>query len=279
MAQFFRKRSLLQSQKLLRRERVWQWAKIIFVIILLIGLIWGLSALSFSPKLNLQTVLVTGNSAVSTDDVLNVVREATAGRNFWIFSSANTLWYPKQQIIDTLKYSHSWIDSVSVSRVNFSTLAVKITERVPVAVWCGVSLEQPQPCKLMDSRGYLFAPAPDFSGAAYIKLYGPLTSADWRGPQFFSQIGLIHILDLNKGLTEIGMLPISATVIDPSAYNMYIGSSTYISAQISDAVPGIISNLSSLLSQKMFATSSMSNFSNLLYIDTRFGNKLFYKFK
>lgn len=279
MSIFHRKRSLLQSQKLLRRERARRWTKIIFVIVLFGGLIYGLSALSYCSKLNIQTVLVSGNSNVSTDDVLTTVRGAIKGRNFLIFSRANILWYPKQQIVDMMKYSYSWIDTISVERVNSTTISVRIKERAPVAVWCGTSQDKPTACQLMDSQGYVFAKAPEFSGPAYVKLYGPVTFANWRGGEFYSQSGLKHILEFIKDLPEIGFQPIAVVVAGTNAYDVFMNGGARISVQDIDPVPEIISNLGSLLSQKAFAQSQLGNFSDLLYIDARFGNKLFYKFK
>jgi hypothetical protein len=132
---------------------------------------------------------------------------------------------------------------------------------------------------LVDAQSYLFAKAPDFSGAAYLKLYGPLSSASWRGAVFFSQSGLAHMLDFAKKIPEIGFRPVAAVVTSANSYDVFMSSGTYISVQVSDSVSGIISNIDSLLSQKEFAQSQIGNFSNLLYIDARFGNKLFYKFK
>jgi hypothetical protein len=219
-----------------------------------------------------------------TDDVLAVARDALQGKYALIFSRANILWYPKQQIINTLQYSYSWIDTISISRVNLTTIAVKIKERVPVAVWCGAVRDKPVSCRLVDVQGYLFAKAPEFSGPefsgpVYIKLYGPITSASWRGVEFLSQSGLTHILEFTKSLPEIGFQPVAVAVTGANTYDVFSASDTYISAQISDPVPEIISNIDLLLSQKIFSQSKKSNFSDLLYIDTRFGNKLFYKFK
>lgn len=283
MSLFSRKRSLLQSQKLLRRERAWKWTKLIFVVALFGGLLCGLSALSCSPKLTVQNILVTGNSVVPTDEVLAIARDEMNGRNLLLFSRANILWYPKQQIIDTLQHSYSWIDTVSIDRVNATTISIKIKERVPVAVWCGADRDKPVSCQLMDAQGYAFAKAPEFSGAAYLKLYGPVAPASWRGAEFSSQQGLAHMLGLVKGLSEIGFQPleiaVASTDTSTNAYDVFLSSGTRISVKTSDSVSVIISNISLLLMQKAFADSQTSNFSNLLYIDARFGNKLFYKFK
>jgi cell division septal protein FtsQ len=275
----FRKRSLLQSQKLLRHERVWREIKAIFAFAFFCGLLWGLSVLSCYSKLTVQTILVSGNSVVPTEDVLNISRTALQGRNFLILSRTNILLYPKQQIVDTLQYSYSWIETVSIDRVNLTTLAVKIKERVPVAVWCGVSQDKPTTCQLMDSQGYLFAKAPEFSGSVYLKLYGPLVSTSWRGAEFFSQGGINHLFELTKALSTIGFKPVAVAITSADTYDVFLNSGAYVSVKTTDPVQNIISNIDLLLSQKMFMQSQTSNFSNLLYIDARFGNKLFYKFK
>jgi cell division septal protein FtsQ len=279
MAFLFRKRSLIQSQKLLRRERALWWVKVVSIFLLMVALLWGLSTLSFLDKLNVKNIKVSGNSAVPTSEVLSVAQNILRGRNFLIFSSANIFWYPKKEIIDTLQYSYAWIDYVSINRVGFDTIEIKIKERVPVAVWCGVSVAKKIPCRLVDWEGYIFAKAPEFSGSAYLKLYGTLTSANWRGASFFSQNGLDHILDLTKALSEIGFEPVSVAVAGNNAYDVFNNSGAKISVLTTEAISNIISNIDSLFTQKVFAESQASNFSNLMYIDTRFGNKLFYKFK
>ena len=278
MHRIFHKRSLLQSQKLLRRERAIRWIKISFVIVLIAGLLYGLSALSKAPMINIQTILVSGNSAVSSDDILVTTREILQGHRLLIFSRSNIFWYPKQQIINTLEHSYLWIDSVSIDRVNSTTISLNIKERVPVMVWCGVSREKAGTCQLMDSLGYLFAKAPEFSGTAYIKLYGPITDAGWRGSNFYTPSGLNHVFLLTKALPEIGFQPTEVEVVNDNQYNLFLNSGTRISVQVSDQVSTIVANLSSLLTQKAFADSQIDNFANLLYIDARFGNKLFYKF-
>jgi hypothetical protein len=242
-------------------------------------LLYGLSALSYCSKLNVQTVLVSGNSVVSTEGVFAVARDALRGHISLIFSRANILWYPKQQITNTLQYSYSWIDTVSIDRVNSTTIAIKIKERAPVAVWCGASRDKQTPCQLVDAQGFLFAKAPEFSGPLYLKLYGPLTSASWRGAGFFSQSGLDHMLAFAKALPDLDFKPVSVEVTGTNSYDMFMDGGAYISVQVSDPVPAIISNIGSLLTQKAFAQSQLNNFSDLLYIDARFGNKLFYKFK
>lgn len=279
MALFSRKRSLLQSQKLLRRERAWRDVKSIFVLVLFGGLLYGFSVLSYSPKLNVQTVLVSGNSVVPTDEVLTITQNALRGRIGLFFSNANIFWYPKQEIADTLKYSYSWIDTLSIDRVNLTTIAIKIKERVPVAAWCGVSQDKPAPCQLVDVQGYLFAAAPDFSGPAYLELYGPLSFGGWRGAEFFSSDGFAHVLELTKDLPTIGFQPIVVAVSSQNTYDVFLSGGTRISVQTTEPVSQIISNLGALLSQRQFVQSQLSNFSNLVYIDTRFGDKLFYKFK
>jgi hypothetical protein len=160
-----------------------------------------------------------------------------------------------------------------------TTIDIKIKERVPVAVWCGANQEKPVSCYLIDAQGYIFAKAPEFSGPAYIKLYGSLVSASWRGAQFFSQGGLSHILSFAKSLPEIGFQPVAVEVTGANTYDMFASSGTRILVQVSDPVSTIVSNINLLLAQKVFAQSRINNFSNLLYIDARFGNKLFYKFK
>ena len=278
----FRQRSILNSQKLLRRRRVFQIVKVVAGVFLVVGFIWSLSYASSAPQLTIHNVLVSGNSLVPTASILSVSNTALQGKYAWLFSRSNFLWYPKNEIINTLRYSYSWIDTVSVERKNLTTIEIKIKERVPVAVWCGVSRATSTPCKLMDAQGNLFATAPEFVGPAYLRLYGPLTSASWRGANFFSENGRKHIFAFTKGLFEIALQPVAVEVVTPSIkeeYAVFLSSGAQIYVQVSDPVDSIILNLQSILAQKTFARSASHNLSDLTFLDMRFGNKIFYKFK
>ena len=278
----FHKRSILNSQKLLRRQRVAQVVKIVAIVFLFVGLVWSLSYLSSIPRFTIQNVIVSGNSFVSTDSVLSVANTALQGKYLGLFARANFLWYPKSEILNTLQYSNSWIDTITIDRTNLTTIEIKIKERVPVAVWCGLSRATPTPCKLMDVQGNIFATAPEFVGPAYLRLYGPLTSASWRGANFFSENGRKHIFAFTKDLFEITLQPVSVEVVTPSVkeeYAVFLSSGAQIYVQVSDPVDSIILNLQSILAQKTFARSASHNLSDLTFLDMRFGNKVFYKFK
>ena len=278
----FRRRSLLSSQKLVKRQRIFQGFKIALTALLFVGFIWSLSYISAAPSLTIQHIIVSGNSVVPSDGVISIAQNVLNGNDAWIFSRANFLWYPKSEIANTLKYTYSWIDTVSVERKNLTTIEIKIKERAPVAVWCGVGGTRAVPCQLMDAQGSVFALAPDFAGPAYLRLYGPLTAASWRGAQFFSDSGRAHIFALTKNLTEIGLRPVAVEVTLDSAqeeYAVVLQSGTRITVQVADSVAAIISNLQSLLAQKMFVKSAVGGFADLISVDLRFGSKIFYKFK
>ncbi len=275
-------RSILGSQKLLRKQRVVQGIKLAGGILLFAGFIWSLSSISSSPRLTIQNIIVSGNSVIPTQEVVDIAHAALQGKYVKLFSKANFLWYPKNEILNNLRTTYSWLDTVSINRTNLTTIEIKIKERVPIAVWCGVSSARPIPCKLVDKEAYIFAPAPDFAGPAYLRLYGPLSAPALRGAKFFSDQGFEHMLSFTKSLSEIDLRPVAAEVELASAkdeYSVVLESGSHINVQVADNVPTILSNLKSLLAQKLFAESAVRHFSNLVSLDMRFGNKVFYKFK
>ena len=265
----------------MRRQRTKEVVKIVLAALFFIGFIWSVSYVSGAPQVTVQHIIVSGNSVVTTDQVVGVTESAMRGNLLGLFSNANILWYPKNKILNSLKYSYSWIDTVSINRVDLNTIEIKIKERVPVAVWCGLSISNPQPCRLVDGNGYVFAQAPDFAGPAYLKLYGPLTSASWRGAEFFSQDGLNHIFNFTKGLTGMQLKPVAAEVSLNSPQEEYaavLAGGTHIMVQVDGPIPTLLMDLQSLFSQKSFMQSSVGGYSNLVSVDLRFGNKIFYKF-
>src|ERR1035437_9572540 len=111
MHRIFRKRSLLQSQKLVRHKRVANTLKIIGGILLFVGFIWSLSSITFAPQINITNIHVNGNSAVPSAEIISLTNSVLQGKYLNLISRSNVFWFPRQQIIDELEYTNYWIDT------------------------------------------------------------------------------------------------------------------------------------------------------------------------
>ena len=170
---FSRNRTRIQSDRYIKKRR----KKIIIVTILFIvalgSVITALSLLSEANFIRITSVEVTGTSLVPTDSVRTEVENEITGAWWKIFSKDSIFLYPRYSLEQKIVKNFPPIASVSFSNVGFHSLDVKVTERSPFALACNTADEDTassasSPCFYMDSSGFIYAPAPQFSPGVYV---------------------------------------------------------------------------------------------------------------
>ena len=79
-------------------------------------------------------------------------------------------------------------------------------------------------------------------------------------------------------IIRTGILEVSLDAVQEE-YAVVLDSGTRINVSVADLASTTLSNLQSLLAQKIFVQSALNNFADLVSLDLRFDNKIFYKFK
>lgn len=142
-----------------KRERM---RKIRLVLLWISGIaIAGASVyfLFFSPYAEMQTVNIQGESGESfREDVSVVVKEYLDGKKGWIFSRRNFFFFSESELRQILDERFSPLTRIEVKKQFPTTLRIKFSERVSVAVWCG-SVK----CFHVDVDGYAFSEVSDAS--------------------------------------------------------------------------------------------------------------------
>ena len=271
-----RDKPLLRSQIATKRRQRWFVIKCVAAGLLALAALIFASWLSKQPRFLIKNVQVSGTSFIASDDVVNLVKPLLEGNYVYLFARANALLYPKGQIIAAIKASSQRIDAVDVSRGDWQTLTVTLHERQPVAVWCGLDHSVANDCYVFDKHAWIFAPAPDFSGTAYVRWYGPMSSSTPITATFLDQATFDHLGGILQSLSTIGLEPFSVVVGDRDV-TVYLKNDAQLIFSKNDSADHITIVLNSLFNQKVFAASRAADFSNLSYIDMRFGNKVFYK--
>jgi hypothetical protein len=245
-----------------------------------------------SPVFRVDHVVVQGNSAVSSVDVV-ALAEASAFPGRDIFRAAltfdNMLLWPASIPQGELQMIPQLV-STSISKDYFShTITITVTERAPFGIWCfsappgggttpiGVASSSSAaapanvPCYWFDNTGTIFEKAGETQGDLVYTVYDraqmPLglnqkILSDEFLPNFISIMNVLRASGLSVQTIELNDL--SLEEVDAQTAN---GPTIYFSLQFpADEYLPVI--------QKLML---QSNFGKLQYVDCRTENRLFYK--
>jgi len=284
-----------RTEEIKHHRRVRNLRLTIVIIILFSLLIGALSYFSFNSRISIDSVVVTGNHIISTDDIESHVRAKLTGKYVYLFSRDNSLIYSKKGIYNDLMVSFPRINTLSVYRDNWKTLHIDLSERAGSYLYCGPKIPEVlndigENCYFINDDGYIFDKAPYFSGNVYFKYYIKLVDSN---NQPIENPLKQNIFDLNRfhsmvrfidGITALGFKPIYLSVDDDGIYTIYLdhdseNTSPTVIFKGDNDLEIILSNLTTAMNQSEFANEINSKYAKLLYIDLRFKNKVLYKFQ
>jgi len=288
-----RKRNILNSPGLLelkRRRRKIFLNKILISIFALVVIFAGLAYISRISVLNINEVEVTGNKVLDTEAIRNAVTKVTSGNYLWLFPRTNILFYPQSNIKVALIDEFKRLEKVDLSIKNYKILKISVTEREGVYTWCGDAPggsgdDSKNPCFFLDKNGYIFAEAPFFSGDVYFKFYGKLDlKNDSPLGSNFSPPNFGELISFKKSLENIGLKPEVLYVKDDDSIKIFLpgktlGREPYIILDAEDDFQKLAENLELALGTEPLLSDFKNKYSSLEYIDLRYGNKVYYKFK
>ena len=299
-----RKKSILNSPRLLeikKQKRQILKRKVLLLFIAFLILLVALCFVVRIPKINIHTVEVSGNKVIDTEVIQGIVEKELEGSYFWLIPKTNFLFYPKYKIIRELEDQYKRLTDIEIKVRGAQTLEVSVKERVGLYTWCGEDLPaegvnfEDVKCYFMDAQGYIFDQAPYFSGDVYFKFFGPLGDGtkDMESSNFLeSPAGhyfipelFVRVVLLEDTLSQMGTRVMALYVKDKSEMEFYLESSgsirnapKIIVNQDADFIK-IAENLDAALTTEPLKTDFKQKYSSLLYIDLRFGNKVYFKFK
>lgn len=267
-----------------RRRKIFKIKVIIFSILFLLFLV-GLYFLSKWNEVNINKIEITGNKVLETQALEQLVQREISGKYLWLFPKTNFVLLPRSKIKKELSSTFRRIETISFDLSDSKTLKIEISERKPVYTWCGETIPdktvrlEDHKCDFMDDKGYVFDQAPYFSGNAYFKFYGPTEGYYYGGENFSNYILFI------SNLKHIGINPVSMLLKPENEVDMYLSSNI----PAPDA-PKIIfnsevdylkiyQNLEAAIKTDPLKTEFKEKYPLLLYLDLRFNNKVYYKFK
>ncbi|MEK7569758.1 MAG: hypothetical protein AAB500_02630 [Patescibacteria group bacterium] len=273
-----RKKNVLSSPHLLKskkKRRRLAFGKTFFYLFLLTGVFVGLVYASSFSRFNIKGVEVIGAKVVDEAEIRKVAEEELSGKYLWLFPRSNFLIYPKSKMGDRLLDNFKTLKSATIKLTGEESLSIEITEREPRFIWCGRSPEESGECYFMDEGGFIFAPAPYFSGNVYFKFFGDVGSVAPEGVSFassnFGKLSVYKDVAINLGL-DVSHFVVSQEGGAALYFQKKSGVARIIFPLDKDAEK-TADNLALVLGSE----DLKDKLEALEYIDLRFGNKVYYK--
>ena len=247
--------------------------RLYIILFFVFVIVFGLAIFSGNERVKIQTIIVSGNAAVSSDDVLVIADRDMAGRYWYLFSRDNSLIFPRFQIKADLLKEIKTINDLDISWDNWRQISISITEKKPHSVWCGNDITVANPgCYFVDKNGYIYSEAPTFSGNIFIKDYGNIsTSTGAVGQHFLSKqtyaqiFSLVSILDKND-------LKVTAISFDGTDFRFTLETGPTIVFNDENNFDSSFQNLFSAIKTKNL--DLVRDAGIISYIDLRFDNKI-----
>lgn len=246
------------------------------------GFIWLVVWISSLSSFQIKNIIVRGNKVLTEEDIKKKVEEGLSGKYLRVFPETNIFLYPQKTVKEGLSAAFPRIASLSTDLDAERTLTVTLTEREPFALWCGREIpaeEADKSCAYLDDQGFVFARAPHFSGNTYFEFYGKgvLPDGDPVGHDFLSSVSYQHILKVREKLESFHVHPTKIFVAEDGGVFFTEAGGYGIRFNVDQDMGTLESNM-----QAIFHSNSWGNIAasgGLLYLDFRFGNKVYYKYK
>lgn len=238
-----------------------------FLFALFLGTATYLSTL---PIFQIEQYEINGNYAVEKSEIESRLNNALSGFYFYFIPRKNYFLVMTGSIQKNLFDAFPRIEEVSVKKKPFSSLSIQIKEREPWAVYCS------QKCFFIDKSGFAYEESFINSGNLIKLIKGDddnisigKYAINNETINIFSNVeNKINLLGLGS-VTEYGL---SSKL--PEELKIKTGGGFYLLFNSTDNWDKIFTVLETVLSEEIKEKRT-----NLDYIDLRFGNKVFYKFK
>lgn len=226
-------------------------------------------------KISIQDVAIKGISKTKAELLRTQVSNQLAGSYFYLFPRKNILLVPQNTIEESLYKKNPFIKTVDISTDGIQTLVVDVVERESNIIWCS----QTDECYFID-EGLAYEKVLETDHSKYIVLRTEVEPTHVLG-RTVADPGKIRKIDTFVSFLEREGTDVAHTLIKRGGdFEVVTTAGAQIFFNSSQEVSSVIKNLSSVInSGTITASEEEGPYEALLYIDLRFGKKIFYKFK
>lgn len=264
------------------------WASFALVAFFTLSL-WA----AYIPEINIKNISIRGSSAFGESRILLFVEDQIRD-NYWsVIPKSNILFYPQHGIEEGLLNSFPNLFTASVSFVDLQSIEISVEEREPRYLWCGeddaVDQKGEPACYFIDSEGVIFGEAPHFSGSVYFEFYGPPQGGTFRsGNDREFPLGLYllptgifkNVIAIKDNLNSFGIMTKQVVIRENVDGEFVLENDSRIFFNLSQTNDAFLKNLNAAFDSSALKKEDFIHEDSLLeYLDLRFGNNLFFKFK
>ena len=255
----------------------------------------GVPAYLFSqPEVTIHTIAISGNDVVATDMLEAVVRDALSGRYVYLYPRSNSLIFPRAGIEASVLHAFKRIKAANVSFEDFTSIRLEVEERKPFALWCQalneravretatatkeVALESRdhEACYFLDEKGFVFSEAPRGLENAYLIYEGTIDARDPLGAQFLTEQHFAELALFARMLRDEGIAFDRMVLTEEGDFELLLEAGGALLFGKDQSLSRVLDNVTAVLSADTFQERSLDD---VEYLDLRFGNKVYYKFK
>lgn len=272
-----------------KRERTRVTWRIVVLVLAVVGVSASLVYAIHRSELRIQQVYVNNTGAIPTDTIASAVQAMLGDSYLHLIPKNSTLAVSPKRIEATLMSSFPRIANVRVRRSGMESLSVTVEERDPVALWCGDvvppvaysfgkardadSEEVWGSCYLVDLDGFIYAPAPVYTGNVLPRYYGSLERAEPTGQDILDPDEFGRFQSLFTDIAQNERTLEAVLIVDERDIEIYLGGGIRVLALRAEVPDVIVRRIRSL-----FSTDSFTKGREIEYIDMRFDNKVFVKY-
>ncbi|MBU4299571.1 FtsQ-type POTRA domain-containing protein [Patescibacteria group bacterium] len=273
----YRKPHRVKKKKSIFRSRFF-WLFILILIFL--GGIFYL--ISFSSFFQIKEIKILGNQKISSETLENSIKKEIV-RKIVFYNSKSIFLAQLNKIQKNLLKEYPQAARADLKRIFPDKISLKIEERKPIAIFCPARqnfLEenlsgQAEGCFFLDREGIIFEPSGGVSnGAGLPKIVGNIDSLN-LGEKALESNYLEYILEIKGKLAENQKLKIKEFIPSEKKLIVVTAEGWQIFFDPQGNIPDQILNLNLVLNEKIPPEKR----GNLEYIDLRFGNKAYLKYR
>ncbi len=282
---------ILISSRRARRKRL--ILKAVFFLLSFLIFTAGIAALFYIPKFRINEISVQGIEALDEKQFKGEVANLLNGKLYRIIPYNNIFIIPAAKITAELSQTFPILKTITVIRDFSQKLSIEIEERKPEALWClsftndliaTSTAPTSDSCAFVDEKGFIFGPAPLFSGTIFLKFFeerGHSTSTGvilndlaGIGKEMISDAEFQKLRAFKDLLVKNDINVAKIILKDEGIYEVYSKEGWYILLNAKNEPNPSFNNLKLVLD-----TQIKEKRPKLEYIDLRFGKKVFYKLK
>ncbi len=275
----------MQQLRVMRRKRLRRAVIIILAVLFVFSV--GLVFASRIKSIQIKSVSFKGNQIEDTEALQAKMEEYLSGNYFYFIPKHNSIIFPKAEIEARLAEDFPRLRDIDISRNSLDAITVSLREERGTALWCGNELDvnTNRDCYFTDDTGSLVSLAPEYSGSVYLRFFGSDKldpSKNVLGQKFIDTEKYKKLTDFEKKTKDLG-LPIWAVVTSAGNDSKLIldtpGKEAVVRFEDNSDYEKIADNLKTAMKNPDFSEKLKKQKNDLEYIDLRFSNKVYYKFK